>query len=57
LAHLADLLLEVFQVEAFALLHLLGEFFCFLDVDGLSRLFDEREHVAMPRMREAMRSG
>src|SRR6266702_6931337 len=45
-AHLADLLLEVLQIEALALLHLLGEFFRLVDVDRLSRLFDEREHVA-----------
>src|SRR5258708_6023022 len=46
LAHLADLLLEVLQVEALALSRLLREFLRVLDVDRLARLFDEREHVA-----------
>src|SRR6266581_9692986 len=42
LAHLADLLLEVLQIEALALFYLLGEFSRLPGIDRLSRLLDER---------------
>ena len=46
LVHLLHLLLEVLQVEALALAHLVGELLRLLDVDLLVRLLDQRQDVA-----------
>src|SRR6185503_15816983 len=46
LLHLRDLLLEVLQVEALALLHLLGDALRLLEVDLGVRLLDQRQDVA-----------
>src|SRR5688500_8617524 len=46
LLHLHDLLLEVLEVEALALLHLLGDALRLLEVDLGVRLLDQREDVA-----------